>query len=73
MKKDIFAKRMGANASYSQYYNPHIRCEWCGILTRGRIYHTKPDIVFCGSCHNELVPLSEGEAKRAQERAHREN
>jgi len=63
MSKDIFVRQSMASASFDQYYDPHIRCDWCGVLTRGRIYDSKPDVVVCGSCFNELKPLSDGEEK----------
>jgi len=57
---------MNIREDYNQYYNPHIRCDWCGILTRGRIYDDNPNSVVCGSCHQEILPL-DAKKERAKE------
>jgi hypothetical protein len=61
-------QRQEMMSDYTQYYDPHVHCEWCGVLTRGRIYDTKPDTVFCGSCHNPLRPLNAEENAKTSKR-----
>jgi len=42
---------------YWRYYENHINCDWCGALTRGRVYKGRTD-VSCGSCDRQLKELS---------------
>lgn len=39
---------------YKRYYSFYRSCDWCGQQTRGRVYDDKPDLVFCGSCGNNI-------------------
>ena len=43
--------------NYHRAYERFINCDFCGAMTRGRIYETEPDVTRCGSCS---YPLSEG-------------
>jgi len=42
---------------YNQYYNKHIECDFCGQMTRGRIWSEDPYKIKCGSCHHILMDL----------------
>lgn len=42
---------------YRQVYERFINCDFCGRLTRCRIWDDEPDVMRCGSCH---IPLSTG-------------
>jgi hypothetical protein len=43
---------------YIRYYPRHIECDFCGQMTRGRIWRSDPSKVVCGSCHSELLPIN---------------
>ena len=42
---------------YTNFYTDddgHVECDFCGQLTRGRVYDDEPNLVYCGSCHGLL-------------------
>ena len=39
---------------YEQHYDRHVSCDFCGQLTRGRIWEGEKE-VKCGSCHHVLT------------------
>lgn len=41
----------------------HIACDFCGALTRGRVYHDSKDVV-CGACRRPIRRLSDEEEER---------
>jgi len=41
---------------YRRHYPSHIACEYCGALTRGRVYENRRE-VHCGSCTHVLTLL----------------
>lgn len=42
---------------FDQVYARYINCDFCGQLTRCRIWDEEPEIMRCGGCH---IPLSAG-------------
>lgn len=38
---------------YVRFYRDFIECDWCGQLTRGRVYEGTQEIV-CGACNSVL-------------------
>ncbi len=40
---------------YEQYYDRHVECDFCGQMTRGRIWAEEPTKVKCGACHHVLT------------------
>ena len=51
---------------YIRYYEKHIDCDWCGMMTRGRIYKEDPTHVRCGACDRELKEINKKEAKEKE-------
>ena len=45
---------------YWRYDETHISSDWCGALTRGRVYKGRTD-VSCGSCDRQLKELTKKE------------
>ena len=37
--------------NYQQVYEKHIDCDFCGAMTRGRIWENEPGVIKCGACH----------------------
>ena len=46
-------KRKGDEKPYVRFYRDFIECDFCGQLTRGRVYEDSQEIT-CGSCHSTL-------------------
>lgn len=45
---------------YQRHYEDFVECEWCGQLTRGRIYPAQPTAVQCGGCKKVIVNVPTG-------------
>jgi len=45
---------MTFSGEYENFYEEYIDCDFCGQMTRGRVYDDKPNQVYCGSCHGLL-------------------
>lgn len=45
---------MSKGIKYEQHYERHIECDFCGAMTRGRIWEDDPKNIKCGACHNVL-------------------
>tara|TARA_R110000850_G_scaffold24798_1_gene72114 strand:+ start:90 stop:266 length:177 start_codon:yes stop_codon:yes gene_type:complete len=52
--------------SYVKYYHDFIDCDWCGMMTRGRIYKEEPAHVRCGACDRELKKIDKKEIKEKE-------
>jgi uncharacterized protein with PIN domain len=46
---------------FIRYYENFIDCDWCGAMTRGRVYKEFPTHVRCGACDRELKEIDEKE------------
>ena len=46
--------------SFLRYYDNYIDCDWCGAVTKGRVYEGRTD-VSCGCCDRQLLELSQSE------------
>lgn len=46
---------MSTENEYERYYERFIECDFCGGMTRGRIWRNEPTKVKCGSCHHVLT------------------
>ena len=42
-------------SEYKRYYKDFVSCDFCGQLTRGRVYPEKAHAVFCGACNKVIV------------------
>ena len=49
-------------SDYVQIYDRHIECDFCGQLTRGRVYKGT-NVVVCGSCNKPLMEYNYEEDK----------
>ena len=38
---------------YVRFYRDYVECDWCGQLTRGRVYEGSQEIV-CGACEGVM-------------------
>jgi hypothetical protein len=38
---------------YVRFYRDYVECDWCGQLTRGRVYEGSQEIV-CGACSSVM-------------------
>ena len=46
-------ERKDEERPYVRFYRDFIECDFCGQLTRGRVYEDSQEII-CGSCHATL-------------------
>jgi hypothetical protein len=48
----------GERSDYTRHHPAFIECDFCGSLTRGRIYKVEPEIVRCGACHRAIQTIN---------------
>jgi hypothetical protein len=48
----------GERSDYTRHHAAFIECDFCGSLTRGRIYKVEPEIVRCGACHRAIQTIN---------------
>lgn len=48
----------GGRSDYTRHHPAFIECDFCGSLTRGRIYKVEPEIVRCGACHRAIQTIN---------------
>lgn len=48
-----------SDSDYNRYYNNFVECDFCGQLTRGRIYEKKKTEVRCGACSHTILVLDD--------------
>ena len=46
-------------SGFRQVYDRHIDCDFCGAMTRGRVWDDAPGVVKCGACGGELSYVDE--------------
>lgn len=46
---------------YKRHHPAFIECDFCGSLTRGRIYDVEPETVRCGACHRAIQTIEPAE------------
>ena len=51
----------GERPDYTRHHPAFIECDFCGSLTRGRIYKVEPEIVRCGACHRAIQTINPAE------------
>lgn len=52
--------------NFLRHYDKYIDCDWCGAMTRGRIYKEEPTYVRCGACDRELKKIDENETQEKE-------
>ena len=45
---------------FVRFYRDYIECDFCGQLTRGRVYEDSQEIV-CGSCNSSMFEFETSE------------
>ena len=55
------SRRQGSmtTSGFRQVYDRHIDCDFCGAMTRGRVWDSAPGVVKCGACGGELDYVDE--------------
>ena len=48
----------GLIEDYTRHHAAFIECDFCGSLTRGRIYKVEPEIARCGACHRAIQTIN---------------
>ena len=48
----------GGRSDYTRHHPAFIECDFCGSLTRGRIYKVEPEIARCGACHRAIQTIN---------------
>ena len=48
---------------YTQHYSRHIECDFCGQMTRGRVWEDDPTKVKCGACNGVLFEKGTNDEK----------
>lgn len=51
-----------SSPQFVQIYAKHIECDFCGQLTRGRVYQGS-NVVVCGACNKPLMEFEDEEDK----------
>ncbi len=52
-KTCMTSRRETQIANYRRFYKSHVQCDFCGQLTRGRLFPSER-VVRCGSCDRVL-------------------